>query len=142
MSLKIKILIGFSVLVLGIQFFRPDKNFSNESITTEELSIDGATLQILDKACFDCHSDNTRYKWYSEIMPIGWLVSHDIEEGKEKLNFSEWKSYSNEKREHKLEEINEEVAEKEMPEALYLTTHSEAKLTEQEIEKIIAWTKK
>ena len=137
-----KILLGITIFFVAIQLIRPSKNISNQPIITSDLAIDDATLQILDKACFDCHSAYTRYKWYAEINPIGWLIAHDIEEGRAELDFSQWKSYSEKKKKHKLDEIADEVSEHKMPESLYLVTHGEAKLTQQEIDLIVGWAKK
>ena len=134
-----KVAIGFVVLLVAIQAIRPSKNTDTRVITSQELKMDENTLSILDKACLDCHSNNSRYLWYSEIMPVGWLISHDIDEGKEHLNFSEWANYSDKKKDHKLDEVVEMMEKGEMPLAIYLPTHPEAKLAKQEVDQLISW---
>ena len=70
---------------------------------------------LLESACYDCHSYKTKYQWYSNIAPVSWWLGHNVEEGREHLNFSTWGNYPTEKAEHKLEECAEEVDEGEMP---------------------------
>jgi hypothetical protein len=72
-------------------------------------------------------------------MPIGWLISHDINEGKEHLNFADWQTYTPEKRAHKLDEILEEVQEKEMPMKIYLLTHGNAEVNEEQFAQLVKW---
>ena len=86
-----------------------------------------ATRDLARRACFDCHSNETRWPWYSWIAPMSWLLQRDVEEGREHMNFSEW--------DRKQEDAHEapEMAEKgEMPPWFYLPAHPEAKLTAEE----------
>ena len=96
---------------------------------------------ILSKACYDCHSNNTNYLWYSNFTPVNYWMADHIVEGKEELNFSEWSSYSTKRKKHKMEEVYEEVEKKHMPISPYLITHSEANLTDEEIKLIVDWAK-
>jgi len=87
---------------------------------------------ILEKACMDCHSNETKYPWYADVVPINYFLDNHIAEGREHLNFSEWNVLPPKDREHALEEIVEMVEKKEMPMLTYWLIHWEAKLTDAE----------
>jgi len=92
------------------------------------------TRELAQKACFDCHSNETVWPWYSKIAPVSWLVQRDVDEGREKLNFSEWnrKDYF-----ENLDEIGETIVEGEMPPFMYYPMHPEARLTDKEKQQLI-----
>jgi hypothetical protein len=94
---------------------------------------------ILNKACMDCHSNNTRYPWYNNIQPVAFWLANHVDEGKEELNFSEFKTYKLKRQDHKLEEVVEMIQEGEMPLSSYTITHGDAKLTESEKQLLINW---
>lgn len=96
---------------------------------------------ILRKACYDCHSNETIWPWYSNLAPISWLVAKDVREGRKELNFSEWSKYSDKKKSHKIEEIWEEVEDGEMPPWFYVIAHPEASLSVSDKETLRAWVK-
>ncbi|WP_148870238.1 heme-binding domain-containing protein [Tenacibaculum adriaticum] len=138
--------IGFILLaaIVLAQFFSPKENngelssltlFINETKPSEEVH------KILKTACFDCHSNTTRYPWYSKITPINFWMTHHIDEGKEELNFSEWANYSLKRKEHKMEEVYEEVEKRHMPLGSYTWTHTDARLSDEEIQKVVLWAK-
>ena len=85
------------------------------------------TRALAQRACFDCHSNETVWPWYSNVAPISWQVQRDVDEGREKLNFSEWGMG-----EQEADEIYESVQEGEMPMGIYLLTHPEARLNAEE----------
>ncbi|WP_397362409.1 heme-binding domain-containing protein [Olleya sp. R77988] len=132
------LLVGFIIA----QFFSPEKNEGN----TEDLSAFFAETKpsdevktILKSSCFDCHSSNTRYPWYNKITPVNfWLAAH-VKDGKKHLDFSKWANYSVKRKDHKFEEIAEEVEEKKMPLPSYTWTHGEANLTETQIQALVKW---
>ncbi len=142
MSIAKKIALVFLIMILAIQFFRPAKN-QGELEGTNHISsvvpVPSNIGQILKTSCYDCHSNNTVYPWYSEIMPFGWWLNHHIDEGKAELNFSDFKLYSQKKKDHKLEEIKEEVLGKEMPLESYTLIHKNAVLTNVQINIISNW---
>lgn len=144
MSLGKKIGYAFLVVLLLAQFIQPEKNQGTYNLKPffEETAADGKMQTILFNACADCHSNESKYTWYSKITPVNFWMEHHIEEGKEHLNLSDWGSFSNKKKAHKLEEIYEEVEEKEMPLTSYTWIHKEAKLTENEVKLIVDWAKK
>jgi hypothetical protein len=90
------------------------------------------TQALAERACFDCHSNETKWPWYSNVAPVSWLVVVDTVRGRNKLNFSEWGV-----RRAKLDEVGKVIRRGEMPPSNYLLTHPEAKLTETEKQQLI-----
>ncbi len=129
------------ILMVTIQFFRPDKNEGDMKLAPFLADTNAPTEvgEIIKNACADCHSNRTKYPWYSNIAPISFKMAAHVIEGKEELNFSEWQSYSIKKKDHKLEEIIEELDEKEMPLKSYLLMHNEARLTNKQVEMMKNW---
>lgn len=145
MRFLIKILFFVAIITfVVIQFFQPEKNQSNDTenliFKHEELSEN--VQQLLEKACFDCHSNNTKYLWYDKIAPVSWLVSNHIIEGKKELNFSEWGKMDNYDKIGALEDIRQELDQKTMPLKQYVLLHHDAKLTDEDRAAIIAWIDK
>lgn len=136
--------IGLLLLVclVLIQFIRPAKNNgvvdSSKQIATVSLLPQDVNI-ILKKACYDCHSNNTFYPWYSNIQPVYFWLNHHIKEGKGELNFDEFASYRLRKQYHKMEEIVEQIKENEMPLSSYTLIHKDAVLTEVEKNTLIDW---
>ena len=85
---------------------------------------------ILRGACYDCHSNETVWPWYSQIAPISWLIARDVQEGRAELNFSTWNQYSTQQQVKKLKESWEDIAEGEMPPWFYLAIHREVRLSD------------
>ena len=130
----------FLVLLLAfivIQFFRPEKNQSNvigANDITKKYPVPENVLAILKVSCYDCHSNNTVYPWYSKIQPVTWWLNNHIQDGKKDLNFSEFLSYRIRRQYVKLEQINDLIKKDEMPLDSYLWIHKNAKLnTEQKL---------
>ena len=137
-----KIVLGVVVILIAIQFIRPNKNESGyESVAFFEKETQPSTemQELLRSKCYDCHSYQTNYPWYAEIAPISLWINHHVEEGNEHFNVSEWESYSTKKKDHKLEELIEEVEEGEMPLTSYTWLHGD--LTPEEKEALIHWAK-
>lgn len=137
--------IGVLLLILLVvsQFIQPKKNTSDTIITENDISkvyaIPNDLHQVLINKCYDCHSNNTRYPWYFHIQPIGWWLAAHVHEGKEELNFSEFRSYDQKKTDHKLEELEEVMEERSMPLKAYTLFHKEAKITEEDEQMIKGW---
>jgi hypothetical protein len=106
---------------------------------TEEVEAPEAVRVLLRKSCYDCHSNETVWPWYSRVIPAKWFVRHHVMEGREQLNFSTWAGYSEERADRKLEEVMEYVEEGWMPMQSYLRLHPEARLTSEEKDRIVAW---
>lgn len=96
--------------------------------------------QLLTNACYDCHSNESKYPWYSYVAPVSWLVARDIRMGREHLNFSDWESLSKMDKAKQLGEIAEEVEDGNMPMPIYILMHPEAKLTMNQRELLVNWT--
>ena len=129
------ILFALLGIFIIMQFFRIDKtnppvDEKLDFITITQPSKDITTM--LKDACYDCHSHQVKYPWYSNIAPVSWWVKGHIDDGVEELNFSEWGNYAPKKANHKLEESYEKVEKKEMPLTPYLIAHSEARLSEEQ----------
>ncbi len=140
--MKKKIGLGLLAVLVVIQFVRPTRNISTNE-TPNEISkfydVPAEVQAVLKKSCYDCHSNNTMYPWYTNIQPVGlWLQSH-INEGKGELNFSEFGAYPQKKAKHKFEEIEEAVGEGEMPLSSYTLIHRDTKLTSEQSSAIAAW---
>jgi len=97
---------------------------------------------LLKNACFDCHSNNTSYPWYSNIQPIGWILAKDIENGKAKVNFSEFGSLSSRRQISKLQGVENRIKDGTMPLPEYQFMHPSARLTEEERRLLIDWIQK
>lgn len=141
-SILKKVGLLFLLVVVIMQFIRPDKNesgyesvayFENETKPTSQVK------EILKNNCYDCHSNQTIYPWYAEIAPVSYWLDHHVEEGKEHFNMSDWEQYSDKKKDHKLDELIEEVEEGEMPLSSYTWIHGD--LEKEEMELLINWTK-
>lgn len=126
-----------------IQFYpRPGKNISSvqSSNSIEQLyPIQDSILQVLKAACYDCHSNNTNYPWYSNIQPIAWFLNRHIVEGKAELNFDEFGSYSKRRQQSKLKAIVNQVKDGEMPLTSYKLLHKKASLSGKERSMITKW---
>lgn len=142
MKIVKKIAIALLVVLVGIQFFRPEKNQAEGDYVAAfvaETQPSPEVQGILKSACYDCHSANTNYPWYSNVAPISYWLADHIEEGKEHLDFSDWANYTAKKKDHKLEELVEEVKEGEMPLNEYTWTHADARLTQEQITTLLTW---
>jgi hypothetical protein len=97
----------------------------------------------LKGACYDCHSNQTRWPWYSFIAPASWIVSHHVAEARQRLNFSEWEAYASDPdtASHKLAEIADEVASGKMAPWYYRSIHREARLNADERQALIRWAR-
>jgi len=96
---------------------------------------------ILHRACYDCHSHETRWPWYARVAPASWLLERDVREARRKLNFSTWGSYNEQRQARKIEEIVEQTSEGEMPLWFYVPLHPSAKLSEADLAVLANWAK-
>ncbi|MFT5103214.1 MAG: hypothetical protein ACI86C_000866 [Candidatus Latescibacterota bacterium] len=143
MNKKFKYLAILGLLAfVVVQFIRPDKNSEGyETVMTfeSETKPSKQLAAVLKENCYDCHSGQTRYPWYSEIAPASYWLSDHIKDGKKHFNVSEWEGYSLKKKEHKLEELIEMVEEGEMPLDSYTWIHGY--LEENDKELMLQWAK-
>jgi len=144
MKLPGKILVGVAVVLVGIQFYRPARNESAGPFPGdihEVQPVPAPVSDILKRHCYDCHSNNTNYPWYTNVQPVGWWMDWHIRDGKGHLNFSEFASYPPKRAAHKLEETYEMVESREMPLPSYTITHRDAKLTDEQIKLVAGWAR-
>jgi hypothetical protein len=131
--MKSKIIKILTILFVLIQFIRIDKTNPKIDKTQDFISIykpNETVRNTLKSSCYDCHSSESKYPWYSNISPVSWMLKHHINEGREELNFSEWGTFTTKRKMKKLEEIVAEVEDGEMPMTPYIMMHSEAKMSE------------
>jgi hypothetical protein len=137
-----KIALTLLVALILIQFISPKKNLATTR-TPQHIentyAVPANVQAILARACYDCHSDSTRYPWYNRVQPVAWWLANHVDEGKNELNFSQFGGYTKKRKDHKLEELTEMVKEGEMPLNSYTWMHGDAKLTAEERTALIAW---
>jgi mono/diheme cytochrome c family protein len=130
-----KIILALTALVVGgfllIQLVPYGRNHTNPPVIQEPAWDSPQTQELFTRACADCHSNTTVWPWYSNVAPVSWLVYNDTTEGRQKFNVSEWN------RPQEGDEAAEQVSKGEMPPAIYLPTHPEARLTAAEKEQLI-----
>lgn len=140
-----KIGVVLLIALVVAQFFGPEKNDGNLDTVNAfiaETNPPAEVTQILKTTCFDCHSAKTNYPWYNNITPVNYWLDEHVRDGKKHLDFSKWSEYSLKRKEHKMDELYEEVEKKEMPLNSYTWTHAEANLTQAQINAVVAWGKK
>lgn len=137
-----KIAVALLVLLVILQFIRPEKNLAQGDVIADfraDTQLPPQIEKTFERACFDCHSNRTKYPWYAEIAPVSYWIAGHVNEGKEHFSLSDWNSYNAERKDHKLEELAEEVKEKHMPLESYLWIHNESKLSQADIDAIVTW---
>lgn len=140
-----KITLGLVILLVLVQFVPAEKNLSNDTEfdISKSYDVPDNVAMILKGACNDCHTNLTRYPWYSNIQPVKYFLEDHVNEGKSHLNFSSFTKIPLAVQNHKFEEIIEQVEEKEMPleSYTYLGLHPEANLTDEERKILVDWAK-
>ncbi|KUJ50692.1 heme-binding domain-containing protein [Chryseobacterium sp. JAH] len=140
-----KILIIFLVAFVIIQFFPIDKTNPPVNEGMDFLRIKDTpenTANMIRTSCYDCHSNETKYPWYSSIAPSSWFLKNHINEGRQHLNFSIFAMYEPKRQIHKMEECIEMIEKREMPLESYYIGHQNAKLTDQQRKELITYFKK
>ena len=127
---------------IAIQFIRPDQTnppvVAAESIQSS-IAIPENVSSILARSCADCHTNTTKYPWYSQIAPASWFLANHVRDGRKELNLSVWNTYTDKKKSHKLEELCEQVEQGAMPLPSYLWIHRDAALKEGEARILCDW---
>ena len=125
-----------------IQFVQPERTNppSDQSLGIAEHALFVPPVSnVIKTSCFDCHSNETRWPWYSYVAPVSWLVADDVASGRSHLNFSDWGKYPKSKRVMKLGQIYEQVSRGEMPLPKYLVMHPDARLGAADKDSILSW---
>lgn len=145
MKILKKILLGLFIVFIVIQFIRPAHNTSGQVLPTDitkTINVPDKILDVFKNSCYDCHSNDTRYPWYVNIQPMGWIMADHIKTGKANLNFSEFGSYSKRKQANKLRSLAETINDGSMPISSYTIMHTDAKLSEENKKLITGWVAK
>jgi hypothetical protein len=130
-------LVTAAVAVVAIQLVPANRD--NPPVESD-LDAPADVKAILKRSCYDCHSNETVWRWYAYLAPVSWLIADDVQAGRNQLNFSKWGTYSAKKRHTKAEGIVDEVTGGDMPLPSYVRMHSEAKLSPAEIEVLKRWS--
>ena len=141
---RVKAALGALVIFLiAIEIFQP-RRINPPMVPSRSLqshvSVPPEVYSALLRSCGDCHSNQTRWPWYSRVAPISWIIAGDVHDARAKLNFSEWGDYPPNKREERLEEICEQVTNGDMPDPKYLLIHRSARLAPAERDAVCQWT--
>lgn len=143
MKKVVRILLLVLVAIFIIIQFIPYGKPSNQPLAGKDLFEVTELPQdvgiILKNACYDCHSQKVKFPWYSNVAPVSWLVTRDIKEGRENLDFSKWRDVSKKDKLKALDKIGEEVSEENMPMKIYTIMHAEARLTKAERDIVVKW---
>lgn len=137
------VVIIIACLFILLQFKRPART---NPVSESSQSIEAHTQmtpqvkEILDRSCRDCHSNNTEWPWYTNVAPVSWWIADHVNEGRKRLNLSEWGKLDKDRQEKKLQQICDEVEDGAMPLPSYLPLHPKAKLSEQDKKTLCDWT--
>src|SRR5450631_1216278 len=143
MKKKLKwILGGLAVAFLLLQLTNPAR--TNPPVVADLITTSHASPPVaamLRSACYDCHSRETKWPWYSRIAPVSWLVASDVNEGRTNLDLSVWPANNPERAAKRLESMSEKIGYQEMPPKKYTLIHADARLTESQARKSrTGWT--
>ena len=132
------------LLLVGIQFIRIDKGSPEFDNTKDLIALENPPIKVenlLKEACYDCHSYESKYPWYTNVAPVSWWIKRHINIGRKSLNFSLWGTYSAKKKAHKIEENIEFVEEGWMPIGTYKLMHPKGRISDEERKLLTDWFK-
>jgi mono/diheme cytochrome c family protein len=128
----------FAAFAIGMQLI-PVERENPPVDPAKEIKAPAEVAAIFRRSCYDCHSNETRWPWYSAIAPMKWFIARDVKVGRQWLNFSEWENYDDAKKE-KLKAMIFKAVGLAMPLGLYIKAHPEAKLSPEDKQTIRDWT--
>ncbi|PYS69167.1 MAG: cytochrome C [Acidobacteria bacterium] len=137
------LLLAAVIVVVVMQFFGPKRTnpTAEASLALESHAQVPANVKaVLDRSCADCHSNNTRWPWYSRVAPVSWFVIDHVNDGREQLNLSEWGRYDKRQQSHNLDDMCELATEGDMPLSSYTPLHPGSKPTADDIKILCDWT--
>src|ERR1700759_4877825 len=138
-----KILLLLLIILLAIQFIRPQKNI-HPGIQPADISnlyaVPADVDTILVKACKDCHSNNTRYPWYNNLQPVAWFLANHVKDGTHSFNLNEFATYPIWRQYDKISEVKKQIDKGDMPLSSYTWIHKDAILTNEQKDSIINWS--
>ncbi len=138
-----RVVLGLVVLGVAIQLYRPARTnpaADPANTLTATTAVPADVAAVLKRSCYDCHSNETRWPWYSNVAPLSWGVIGHVTEARSHYNFSEWGTYTPAKRATLLENMCGEVREGGMPLLSYLLLHPDARLSDADRKAICDWT--
>ena len=130
-------------VLLGMQFVRPARTnpaVDQTQTINARLQVTPQVAAIIDRSCQDCHSHSTHWPWYTNIVPVSWVLVDHVNDGRKHLNLSEWGKLDKRRADKKLEEMCEQVSDKLMPIDSYTWIHRSAKLSADDIKILCDWT--
>ena len=127
-----------AAVFVAIQFVPVDRTNPPAGVSVTAPPDVGA---LLERGCFDCHSHRTDWPWYGYVAPLSWIMAHHVEEGRGDLNFDAWPVFDLELRELYLRDIEQQLLKGEMPPGYYKLTHAGARLSEDEVATLLAWSR-
>ena len=140
-TFKISLIVLFAALIV-IQFIPTNRPANNPPEGYDFFKANEVPAEIetmLRNTCYDCHSQETNYPWYSHVAPVSWLLAKDVREGRHYLDFSNWGSLDLMKQLDALADISDEVGEGDMPMPIYIPLHPSARLSDADRDKIVNW---
>jgi len=145
MRLGAKVAIAAAVVFVGLQVIPVDRSnppvIESRTIFASE-ALPAKVGMVLRRSCADCHSNETRWPWYSYVAPTSWIVAHDVHAARRQMNLSEWAGYSQKKKEERLNGICEQVVNGDMPEGKYALIHRRARVSDEERAAICQWVER
>lgn len=136
-------LLLFLVIFIGLQFARPDRrNPPAPAEASLRAKAPPHITAILDRSCRDCHSNETRWPWYTNVSPVSWLVADHVHQGREQFNYSEWTSYPSDDQDKFLGAMCDLAKRERMPLPSYLLIHREATLSPADVTALCSWSDK
>jgi hypothetical protein len=139
LKLILLILLGILVIVQFIPSGLPGNSSNEEYNFIAENNVPVEVAKILTETCYDCHSQEVKFPWYSYVAPVSWQIATDVNMGREHLDFSNWQALSKRKKIKILGELSDEVSIGEMPLRIYKIMHREANLTKEQREELVNW---
>jgi len=141
-STRRRIVLFFAFVVVAAQFIRPDR--TNPPVVLEQAieaggSVPAQVVATLKRGCYDCHAHTTIWPWYTNVTPVSWMIAGHVNDGRQKLNFSQWNTLPAKRRVKKLEEIQRLMTDGTMPLASYLLIHRDRKLSDDDKQIVSTW---
>ena len=130
------IALGALVLLLAVQLVPVERSNPPAKV---EISAPAEVRTLLERSCFDCHSNHTRWPWYSYVAPVSWFVAKHVHDGRDDLNLTEWPLMDTEKQLFFLGEMKDKIKSRKMPLKSYLLVHWGARLSDEERSQLILW---
>jgi len=138
-----RVLLGLLIIFVAIQFVRPSQNTSTTPPTHDDFIVKftppDEIATLLRTGCYDCHSNNTRYPWYDRVQPVAWWLNNHVNHGKHSLNFSIFGTYDRKRQSKKLDQMADQVSNREMPLDSYTWIHRDARFSDAQVQTLTDW---